>query len=90
MQHKEKLYHANLLKRYREREPAVVATIVSEEVEPSAGAADAVPSCPLTTTETVSDVKFEGTLTKDQQTTAESLLARFTDVMTEHQGEPPS
>jgi hypothetical protein len=86
MQHKEKLYHANLLKRYREREPAVVATIVSEEVEPSAGAADAVLSCPLTTTETVSDVKFEGTLTKDQQAAAESLLARFTDVMTERPG----
>ena len=42
--------------------------------------------CPLTTTETVSDVKFEGTLTKDQQTAAESLLARFTDVMTERPG----
>ena len=60
MQYKEKLYHANLLKQYREREPAVVATIVSEEVEASFGAADTVPSCPLTTTDTVRDASSRG------------------------------
>jgi hypothetical protein len=86
---KEKLYHANLLKRYRERETVsdfVVATIVTEDTEGDTEGANTVPSCPLTRAETPSDVECDPMLTEGQQHEIETLLAGYSDVLTEKPG----
>ncbi|KAL3879170.1 hypothetical protein ACJMK2_031479, partial [Sinanodonta woodiana] len=69
------MYHVNLLKRYRVREPPtkfVVATVVTEEHDDNAGQAEVFHSCPLTKEETYVDVALDVTLTSDQRKELES------------------
>ena len=60
---KEKLYHANLLKRYLPRESAlVVAMVITEEDEGQDSTASAIASFQLAPSETFRDVMLEGSL----------------------------
>jgi len=76
---KPKLYHANLLRRYYDREEtAVIRVVVEEEVEgPSPGESDlgGLPSLPLRGEEGPSDVVISPDLDPDHREQLESVLA---------------
>ena len=82
-----KIYHANLLKCYHPREKAiVVATVVTEEGELQDTTANAIPSFPLTPTETFKDVMLDGVLPVTQREEALAILAKHQYVLTERPG----
>ena len=84
---KEKVYHANLLKRYHPREKAlVVATVVTEEGEPHDTTASTIPNFPLTPTETFKEVVVDGLLPETQREEVLAILAKHQDVLTERPG----
>ena len=84
---KPKVFHANLLKRYVGREDAlVVATVVYEEPGTTESTADTVSCCPVTSKETVQDVKVSEHLTSAQTAQVTQLLERYKDVWTDKPG----
>ncbi len=86
---KEKLYHVNLLKRYRERESPtefVVATVVTEELDDNGGVAEVLPSCPLTGKETYVDVVHDVMLTSNQRGEVEEILHDYEGILPEKPG----
>ena len=84
---KEKIYHANLLKRYHPREKAlVVATVVTEVGELQDTTTNTIPSFALTPTETFKDVVLNGLLPATQREEALAIMAKHQDVLTERPG----
>ena len=84
---KEKLYHANLLKRYLPRESAlVVAMVITEEDEGQDSTASAIESFPLAPSETFKDVLLEDSLPTTRREEVEAILAEHQDVLTERPG----
>jgi hypothetical protein len=78
---KTKVFHANLLKRYVNREePVVVATVVYEDVDTPETSTNSLPSCPLESKETYKQVEIGKELSAEQQTQMEDLLHRYRDI----------
>ena len=90
---RERLFHANLLKKYVRRKAAMAAAhagagispVVIEESNPltASNVAPHIPVIPLTAEESWEDVSLGPGLNKDQRDQAHQLAAEFSDVLTD-------
>lgn len=84
---KTKVFHANLLKRYVNREePVVVATVVYEDVDTPETSTNSLPSCPLESKETYKQVEIGKELSAEQKAQMEDLLHQYRDIWTDVPG----
>jgi hypothetical protein len=83
---KTKVFHANLMKTYKERPASLVAAIIVEDSDTSVPESDSIPHPGLKSTESVDDVIINPELTASDARILQDVVAEYAEIFTDKPG----